>query len=106
MKYLKIFEKFSQIEYWLVKTKSPEFEIGLDKIGCTKLQKEFFMNKAKMYLTEMKWKRIYIPIGLSDPTIYSTKRNHFDDEGYNYRGSVKITQSDIDLWNDIKEYNL
>lgn len=106
MKHLKIYEDFKQIEYWLVKTKSPEFEISLDKIGCTKLQKECFLNNIKTFLNKNKWKRIYIPIGLSNPTIYSNNRKSFDDEGYIYRGGVKITPSEIDLWNGIKEYNL
>jgi hypothetical protein len=106
MKYLKIYEDFKQIEYWLVKTKSPEFEISLDKIGCTKSQKYFFLNKSKIFLNDMKWKRIYIPIGLSNPTIYSTHRKWFDDNGYIYRGGLKITSNEIEIWNGIKEYNL
>lgn len=103
MNFLKKYENFSQINFWLVKTSTPEFEIGLNKIGCSEKQKFSLLNNQ---IIKRKWKRIYVPIGLSNPTIYSHTRIGFEIDGYNYKGGVKITPDEIENWKTIITYNI
>ena len=121
MKYLKHFETIQKSfneRFWLVKTKEPDLEIRLQKIGVTG---RFYTSMINRIRNSYYGKEIFIKAysyNLSNGTI----KNIFEIEKYNtaifnnliknnnkYMGRVEITQKDIDDWESkqmAKKYNI
>lgn len=128
MKYIKQFEKkITSKEFWLVKTKMPDFEIALKKLKLTEFQINYFLNNQ--YLLNSRMNKIFIPFGLHPTAYYNASNKFFDNntkkmrigdffesskkdlesQGFNYMGGVDITKQDLLDWkkeNTAKKYNI
>ena len=119
MKYLKTYESYGFTpELWRLKTKTPFFKVGMDKIGITDEELENFLDENRaienFYLDKEDYILILIDYNENGDKeiLWSDNRNDFT---YNrirdpeYMGDVEITDEDIENWNikqDAKKYNL
>lgn len=120
MKYIKQFENITSKNFWLVKTKMPDFEIALKKLKLTEFQINYFLTNT--FIKKNKMKQIFIPMNYGNPTKYydatstefdvsgrSPSKVRLEQDGYKYMGSVDITKQDLLDWekeNKAKKYNI
>jgi len=115
MKYIKQFENITSKNFWLVKTKMPDFEIALKKLKFTEFQINYFLTNT--FIKKNKMKQIFIPMNYGNPTKYydatstefDVSKQDLEQDGYKYMGSVDITKQDLLDWekeNKAKKYNL
>lgn len=115
MKYIKQFENITSKNFWLVKTKMPDFEIALKKLKLTEFQINYFLTNT--FIKKNKMKQIFIPMNYENPTKYhdatstefDVSKQDLEQDGYKYMGSVDITKQDLldrEKENKAKKYNI